>query len=155
MSRQILHDPVTYVDPMEFNPERFLGNHPEPEPRAAAFGYGRRICKCCEFVILPFTSLVALRPDLVGPIWTGSAGWLPILILHSFPTYSCYFPRRPRSLISCVCVAFLTGPGIHLAHSSIWLACAMSLSVFDVQKYVDGFGNVIEPKTLSSDGIIR
>lgn len=46
--RQILHDPKTYKDPMEFNPERFLASPesptPEEDPRHAAFGYGRRTC---------------------------------------------------------------------------------------------------------------
>ena len=31
----------------------------------------------------------------------------------------------------------------------------MSLTVFDIQKYVDGFGNVVEPKIHYSDGSIR
>ncbi|KAF9647047.1 cytochrome P450 [Thelephora ganbajun] len=86
---QILHDPATYADPFEFNPERFLGDHPEPEPRVTAFGYGRRIC-----------------------------------------------------------------PGLNLAQSSLWFACAMSLAVFDIEKYVDGFGNVVEPDTNYTDGTI-
>ena len=50
LDRQIAHDPGTYVDPMEFNPERFLGDNPEPEPRATVFGYGRRICECHYFL---------------------------------------------------------------------------------------------------------
>ena len=45
-NREIMHDPATYANPMEFNPERFLGNHPEPDPRATGFGFGRRICEC-------------------------------------------------------------------------------------------------------------
>ena len=48
-----------------------------------------------------------------------------------------------------------TGPGINLAQSSVWLACAMALAVFDIGKYVDGFGNVVEPKIYYSDGTIR
>lgn len=35
---------------MKFNPDRFLGDNPEPEPRASAFGYGRRICECACLV---------------------------------------------------------------------------------------------------------
>ena len=45
-NREILHDPATYANPMAFNPERFLGDHPEPNPRVATFGFGRRICEC-------------------------------------------------------------------------------------------------------------
>jgi len=31
----------------------------------------------------------------------------------------------------------------------------MSLAVFDIEKYVDGFGNVVEPEIHYSDGVIR
>ncbi|OJA15893.1 hypothetical protein AZE42_09071 [Rhizopogon vesiculosus] len=43
----MLHDPRTYSNPSEFNPERFLANdgkEPETEPRTICFGFGRRIC---------------------------------------------------------------------------------------------------------------
>ncbi|KDQ54080.1 hypothetical protein JAAARDRAFT_410464 [Jaapia argillacea MUCL 33604] len=43
----ILHDPQTYANPMEFNPERFLpspGREAEVDPRTFCFGFGRRIC---------------------------------------------------------------------------------------------------------------
>jgi cytochrome P450 len=42
--RFMCNDPRTYKDPEIFNPERFLGSHPEPDPRGIAFGFGRRIC---------------------------------------------------------------------------------------------------------------
>ncbi|CAI7597243.1 unnamed protein product [Penicillium glandicola] len=42
------HDPETYVEPMKFNPERFMqhegGTSPEQDPRKLVFGFGRRIC---------------------------------------------------------------------------------------------------------------
>ncbi|KDQ62047.1 hypothetical protein JAAARDRAFT_148681 [Jaapia argillacea MUCL 33604] len=41
---KFLHDPKTYVNPMEFNPDRYLGKQPEQDPRLYCFGYGRRIC---------------------------------------------------------------------------------------------------------------
>ena len=47
------------------------------------------------------------------------------------------------------------GPGLNLAQTSVWLTCAMSLAVFDIEKYVDAFGNVVEPVIHYSDGIIR
>ncbi|KAG1737603.1 cytochrome P450 [Suillus lakei] len=43
----MLNDPRTYVNPSQFNPERFLdndGKDPELEPRTICFGFGRRIC---------------------------------------------------------------------------------------------------------------
>ncbi len=40
----MLHNPETYTDPSTFNPSRFLGQNPEPDPFLYAFGYGRRRC---------------------------------------------------------------------------------------------------------------
>ncbi|KAF9232093.1 cytochrome P450, partial [Melanogaster broomeanus] len=40
----ILHDERTYTNPLEFRPERFLGDHPEPHPGNVCFGLGRRRC---------------------------------------------------------------------------------------------------------------
>jgi cytochrome P450 len=42
--RYILRNPDTYKNPDVFDPERFLGEHPEPDPRRAVFGFGRRVC---------------------------------------------------------------------------------------------------------------
>lgn len=41
---KLLHDPETYSNPMEFRPERFLGENPERDPRELCFGFGRRRC---------------------------------------------------------------------------------------------------------------
>ncbi|KAF8825423.1 hypothetical protein HHX47_DHR7000090 [Lentinula edodes] len=35
------HDPEVYKNPMEFNPERFLGESPEQDPKDMVFGFGR------------------------------------------------------------------------------------------------------------------
>ncbi|KIK94268.1 hypothetical protein PAXRUDRAFT_12143 [Paxillus rubicundulus Ve08.2h10] len=40
----ILRDERTYTNPLEFRPERFLGDNPEPRPGNACFGFGRRRC---------------------------------------------------------------------------------------------------------------
>ncbi|KAI6021238.1 cytochrome P450 [Pisolithus marmoratus] len=43
----MLHDPLIYPDPMEFNPGRFLPGEGETmptDPRNICFGFGRRIC---------------------------------------------------------------------------------------------------------------
>ncbi|KAF8124373.1 cytochrome P450 [Boletus edulis] len=40
----ILRDERTYTDPLEFRPERFLGDDPEPLPWNVCFGLGRRRC---------------------------------------------------------------------------------------------------------------
>jgi len=55
----------------------------------------------------------------------------------------------------CLLAVCWTGPGLILAQSSLWLACAMSLAVFDIEKYVNEFGNAVEPKIHYTDGTIR
>ncbi|OCH84102.1 cytochrome P450 [Obba rivulosa] len=43
----IMHNSEVYPEPMKFTPERYLPPHKEglnPDPRAFAFGYGRRAC---------------------------------------------------------------------------------------------------------------
>ncbi|KAF9232097.1 cytochrome P450 [Melanogaster broomeanus] len=40
----ILRDERTYTKPLEFRPERFLGDNPEPRPGNVCFGLGRRRC---------------------------------------------------------------------------------------------------------------
>ncbi|OJJ68914.1 hypothetical protein ASPBRDRAFT_46187 [Aspergillus brasiliensis CBS 101740] len=38
------HDPNIYPHPEVFDPERFLGENPQPDPAAWVFGFGRRVC---------------------------------------------------------------------------------------------------------------
>ncbi|QRW13256.1 cytochrome P450 family protein [Ceratobasidium sp. AG-Ba] len=40
----LMHDPATYPDPHTFNPDRFLKEKPDLDPRRFFFGFGRRIC---------------------------------------------------------------------------------------------------------------
>ncbi|PYH88101.1 cytochrome P450 [Aspergillus ellipticus CBS 707.79] len=39
-----MHDPTTYPNPTDFNPDRYLSSTPAPDPHTMAFGFGRRIC---------------------------------------------------------------------------------------------------------------
>lgn len=41
-NRFLMHDPRVYKNPMDFNPERFMGPNPEMDPKNACFGFGRR-----------------------------------------------------------------------------------------------------------------
>ena len=59
---------------------------------------------------------------------------------------------RPKELIP---VLFWTGPGINLATTSVFISCAMSLAVFDIENYVDEFGNLVEPETRYTGGTVR
>ncbi|KAJ7684384.1 cytochrome P450 [Mycena polygramma] len=40
----MMHDESVYPDPSVFDPERFIGSNPQPDPRDCVFGFGRRIC---------------------------------------------------------------------------------------------------------------
>ena len=42
--RAIIHDEETYPNPFHFDPSRFLGNKPQPDPFKFVFGFGRRTC---------------------------------------------------------------------------------------------------------------
>jgi len=127
---------------MEFNPERFLGDHPEPDPRAAAFGFGRRICESWCFLSSPRV----LR--FVDPVlWIAYRLWFHNILLTRL------LPLLRRTKITDP--LHWVGPGINLAQPSVWLTCAMSLAVFDIEKYVDTFGNVVEPEIHYSEGLVR
>ncbi|KAG8717383.1 hypothetical protein FRC08_007580 [Ceratobasidium sp. 394] len=40
----LMHEPTTYPDPDTFNPDRFLKQTPDTDPRRFLFGFGRRVC---------------------------------------------------------------------------------------------------------------
>ncbi|KAF8754586.1 cytochrome p450 [Rhizoctonia solani] len=40
----MLRDPNHFVSPHTFDPARFMGPNPEPDPRKYIFGFGRRVC---------------------------------------------------------------------------------------------------------------
>lgn len=45
-------------------------------------------------------------------------------------------------------------PGINMAYSSVFIEIAMTLSVFNISKYVDDNGSVVEPEIRYSDGTV-
>jgi cytochrome P450 len=40
----MLHDDSIYPESLKFNPTRFIGKQPQPDPKELAFGRGRRVC---------------------------------------------------------------------------------------------------------------
>lgn len=112
-SRAVLNDPQVYPDPSEFRPERFLGpdGKLDPtvlDPRAAAFGYGRR-------------------------------GWSVLEIVYD-----------PTNLTHCP-----HSPGIALGISTVWIAGASLLSVFNIERPVDENGKIVEIPAAFTTGFIR
>ncbi|KAN0085756.1 hypothetical protein V8E55_006890 [Tylopilus felleus] len=66
--RFILSDPETYPDPDIFDPEGFLGVDPQPGPREACFGWGRRECTGVRMVdSVIFTCVVTALATLDLP----------------------------------------------------------------------------------------
>ncbi|EPQ56835.1 cytochrome P450 [Gloeophyllum trabeum ATCC 11539] len=45
----MLHDPVIFPNPHEFNPDRFLGDEVAVKRSSVAFGFGRRVCPGMTF----------------------------------------------------------------------------------------------------------
>jgi len=99
-----LHDPKVYHDPMSFNPERFLGENPEPDPHTLSFGFGRRICPgkvladtstyltvAQSLAVFNITKLVedgrTIEPDIK---------FLPGIISHPAPFQTDIKPRSPE-----------------------------------------------------------
>ena len=77
---------------MEFDPERFLGDHPEPDPRSTIFGYGRRICECRFFHCFPVLRLFA---DLTRKGDGSSLNFDPVMILSvHFSSAPLQWPKR-------------------------------------------------------------
>lgn len=102
------HDPENYRDPFTFNPDRFLGEHPEIDSRMMAYGFGRR--------------------------WVSAQS-----------IYACL----PLSSFNRIC------PGKELADSSLFIAIAMTVAVFNIKKAKDEAGHDIEPLCEYTPGIIR
>ncbi|KAF9238241.1 cytochrome P450 [Melanogaster broomeanus] len=74
----ILHDERTYTNPLEFRPERFLGEHPEAHPEKACFGFGRRL------------AADELTPRCAGYFLAHSALWLTCAqVLAAFDISKC------------------------------------------------------------------
>ncbi|KAH6910660.1 cytochrome P450 [Coprinopsis sp. MPI-PUGE-AT-0042] len=103
----LLHDPRVYHDPQQFKPERFLGPTPEPDPRTACFGFGRRICPgrvladssifiSVAMVLAVFNVGKAVADDgtVIEPIVGQTSG----TISHPLPFQCSIKPRNSKAL---------------------------------------------------------
>ncbi|KAI1433056.1 cytochrome P450 oxidoreductase OrdA-like protein [Xylaria sp. CBS 124048] len=106
------HDPAVYPNPLTFDPSRFLGDNPCPDPRDHVFGYGRRICPGRYFAYASLWLTIAQslavfdisegsdkngignieRPQAEKPTLLVSSG----LISHLVPFKATIKPRSPQ-----------------------------------------------------------
>lgn len=100
-----LHDPKTYHNPDAFNPERFLGENPEPDPHSVAFGFGRRICPgrvlADATVYLTIAQALAVFNVSKGVDENGNEiealpRFTPGIISHPAPFKATIRPRSPK-----------------------------------------------------------
>lgn len=60
----IVHDEEIYPNPYDFDPSRYLGNNPQPDPYNFIFGFGRRTCPGSHFsemsLFLNITTILAV-----------------------------------------------------------------------------------------------
>ncbi|KAL5532092.1 hypothetical protein ACEPAF_5656 [Sanghuangporus sanghuang] len=112
---QFLHDPEIYKDPHAFRPERFLGEHPEPDPHHITFGFGRRICPGKELADHTLYLTLAMSLAVFDVSWPLDDSGNPIVTPIDFSpgliakpaNYSALFtPRSPKaeSLINSITI---------------------------------------------------
>ncbi|KAI0408983.1 cytochrome protein [Xylaria palmicola] len=99
------HDPAVYSNPSEFNPSRYLGPNPDPDPTQHIFGYGRRICPGRHLAVTS-TWLTIAQSLAVFNIGKGldesgreieeAAKFTPGIVLRVEPFKATIKPRSPQ-----------------------------------------------------------
>lgn len=125
----MLHDPDLYACPMEFDPSRFFGECPERNLADFCFGFGRRYV-----LSLPGSDLFAHLQFLFHQ---ESVQVRHVSFDHTLDTHPC-------------CAI-----GLQLAEASVFVACAMSLAVLNIQEAKAPDGQLITPKVDWSSGLLR
>ncbi|KAG5977842.1 hypothetical protein E4U55_006515 [Claviceps digitariae] len=100
-----MHDPETYANPSEFNPDRFLEPQNEPDPKDHIFGYGRRICPgrylADDTLYLTVSRIIATfnvtkKLDEQGRPLEIKRGATAGLVSHPTPFPCCVAPRSAK-----------------------------------------------------------
>lgn len=102
----ILHDPVTYPEPFNFDPERFIagpGKDAQRDPRGACFGFGRRICPGMFLAEASLWSTISMSLAVFDITNALDSNGFPIIPIHENTSGTISYPKpfqcsiKPRS----------------------------------------------------------
>ncbi|KAJ7172584.1 cytochrome P450 [Mycena filopes] len=103
----MMHDEAVYPDPFSFDPARFLGPKPQPDPRDCAFGFGRRICPgqhlaehsiWIQMVLILLTMTISKAADADGKIIEPKVAFTTGVVSHVKPFQYRITPRSTAAL---------------------------------------------------------
>ncbi|KAI0789549.1 OrdA protein [Abortiporus biennis] len=107
---QMLHNPETYPEPFDFDPERYIpapGKETQPDPRKISFGFGRRVCPgqtlaeaslfaciAMSLAVFDFEKATDENGSQITPVHENTSGTI------SYPKpFKCVIkPRNPKSV---------------------------------------------------------
>ncbi|KAF8212348.1 cytochrome P450 [Mycena galopus ATCC 62051] len=104
----IMHDEAFYPDPFSFDPTRFLGDSPQPDPRDYAFGFGRRVCPgqhlaehsiWIQMVLSLLTMTISKAVDADGKIIEPEVAFTSGVVSHVKPFKFQISPRPTAALV--------------------------------------------------------
>ncbi|KAJ7685083.1 cytochrome P450 [Mycena polygramma] len=106
----MMHDDAVYADPFSFDPTRFLGENPQPDPRDYAFGFGRRVCPgqhlaehsiWIQMVLSLLTVTISKAVDADGKINEPEIAFTSGVVSHVKP-FKYQITPRPTAAVSLI-----------------------------------------------------
>ncbi|KAJ7691746.1 cytochrome P450 [Mycena rosella] len=103
----MMHDETIYPDPFSFDPTRFEGMTPQPDPREYVFGFGRRVCPgqnlaessmWIQMVLSLMTVTISKAVDSNGKIIEPEIGFTTAIVSHVKPFKYQITPRSAASI---------------------------------------------------------
>ncbi|KAJ6630953.1 cytochrome P450 [Mycena sp. CBHHK59/15] len=106
----MMHDETVYPDPFTFDPTRFQGGNPQPDPREYVFGFGRRVCPgqnlaessiWIQMVMSLLTVTISKAVDFSGKVIEPEVGFTTAIVSHVKP-FQYQITTRSSACISLV-----------------------------------------------------